>query len=46
VDGKWTDDPVVHGRVPNPYGGFNSVLVISEATANKSDTVKLPMVMR
>ena len=26
IDGVWQDDPQAVKRVPNPYGGFNSVL--------------------
>jgi 1,4-alpha-glucan branching enzyme len=26
IDGNWQDDPQATKRVPNPYGGFNSVL--------------------
>lgn len=26
IDGNWQDDPQAAKRVPNPYGGFNSVL--------------------
>lgn len=26
VDGEWRDDPGSDDRVPNPYGGMNSVL--------------------
>lgn len=26
VDGNWQDDPQAMKRVPNPYGGYNSVL--------------------
>lgn len=28
VDGEWMDDPGIPERVPNPYGGFNSVLTL------------------
>jgi len=28
VDGLWQDDPTVSCRVANPFGGFNSVLVV------------------
>ena len=26
IDGNWQDDPQAAKKVPNPYGGFNSVL--------------------
>jgi 1,4-alpha-glucan branching enzyme len=26
IDGNWQDDPQATKRVPNPYGGYNSVL--------------------
>lgn len=29
VDGQWCDDPDCTLRVPNPYGGQNSVLAVS-----------------
>jgi 1,4-alpha-glucan branching enzyme len=28
VDGQWGEDPGTPQRVANPYGGFNSVLVV------------------
>ena len=28
VDGVWTDEPGASPTVPNPYGGFNSVLEV------------------
>jgi AMP-activated protein kinase-like protein len=30
VDGEWRDDPQAARRVPNPYGGENSVMVVPE----------------
>ena len=41
VDEKWTDDPVAHNQVPNPFGGHNSILVVA-APNDKSKTVKIP----
>ena len=29
VDGAWRHDPATVGQVPNPFGGFNSVLVVA-----------------
>jgi 1,4-alpha-glucan branching enzyme len=29
VDGKWTHDPANSETRPNPFGGFNSVLVVA-----------------
>ena len=29
VDGRWQDDPNAKESVPNPFGGRNSVLVVS-----------------
>jgi len=29
VDGAWRHDPAAVGQVPNPFGGFNSVLVVA-----------------
>src|SRR5262245_41640092 len=26
IDGNWQDDPQASKKVPNPYGGYNSVL--------------------
>jgi hypothetical protein len=28
VDGRWSEDPGASQRVANPYGDFNSVLVV------------------
>ena len=28
VDGRWTEDPQASQRMPNPHGGFNSVLLV------------------
>lgn len=28
VDGQWSEDPQAAQRVANPYGGFNSVLIV------------------
>ena len=28
VDGRWQEDPVCAGRVPNAFGGYNSVLEV------------------
>jgi hypothetical protein len=28
VDGRWSEDPRASQRVANPYGGFNSVLLV------------------
>lgn len=28
VDGQWLDDPAAKETVPNPFGGFNAVLVV------------------
>jgi hypothetical protein len=28
VDGRWCEDPEATGRAANPYGGFNSVLLV------------------
>jgi hypothetical protein len=28
VDGRWSEDPGASQRVANPYGGFNSVLMV------------------
>ena len=29
VDGKWLPDPDAPERIPNPFGGFNSLLSVS-----------------
>ena len=29
VDGKWLPDPSVPEKVPNPFGGYNSLLSVS-----------------
>jgi hypothetical protein len=31
VDGQWMDDPTAKETVPNPFGGFNAVLVVESA---------------
>lgn len=36
VDGRWIPDPKASGRVANPYGGSNSILVVS-ATPEGAD---------
>ena len=28
VDGQWVDDPAAEETTPNPFGGFNAVLVV------------------
>jgi hypothetical protein len=28
VDGRWSEDPRASQRVANPYGDFNSVLIV------------------
>ena len=37
VDGQWVDDPAAKETVPNPFGGWNAVLVVRDA-AGKSQT--------
>ena len=29
VDGKWLPDPNAREKIPNPFGGFNSLLSVS-----------------
>lgn len=29
VDGQWLPDPSAHEQVPNPFGGFNSLLSVT-----------------
>lgn len=43
VDGKWTDDPVVEHRIPNPYGGHNTELIVEAPNRAKSETTKIPV---
>ena len=31
LDGQWVDDPAAKETVPNPFGGFNAVLVVAES---------------
>lgn len=31
VDGRWENDPLARELVPNPFGGFNSVLIVGPA---------------
>lgn len=31
VDGQWRCDPSANDQVPNPYGGFNSILIAGGA---------------
>lgn len=33
VDGQWADDPAARETVPNPFGGFNAVLVIADSAS-------------
>jgi 1,4-alpha-glucan branching enzyme len=33
VDGQWVDDPAAKETVPNPFGGFNAVLVVGPNAA-------------
>lgn len=28
VDGQWVDDPAAKETLPNPFGGFNAVLIV------------------
>ena len=37
VNGQWLDDPTAKETVPNPFGGFNAVLVVQPA----QDTLKV-----
>ena len=41
VDGNWSDDPVTHNQIPNPFGGHNSVLLVSDH--DQSKTAKAPL---
>lgn len=40
VDGEWADDPASHNNVPNPFGGYNSVLLV-DSPGKKSETTKI-----
>lgn len=33
VNGQWVNDPSAKEVAPNPYGGFNAVLVVAQGTA-------------
>lgn len=35
VDGEWVDDPTAAESVPNPFGGLNAVLIITEPAGEK-----------
>lgn len=35
VDGEWVSDPLVPEQIPNPHGGHNSVLVVSETPVSR-----------
>ena len=41
VNEAWTDDPVTHNRIPNPFGGYNSVLSVNAPDKKKSETTKI-----
>jgi len=45
VDGQWKPDPQARESVPNPYGGRNSILVVSSSpeAAHLADAENLPM---
>jgi hypothetical protein len=30
ADGRWLPDPFAKGAVPNPFGGVNSLLTVTE----------------
>ena len=35
VDGQWIDDPAAKETVPNPFGGINAVLVVTNSASNQ-----------
>lgn len=41
VDGKWVCDPRSPKQVPNPFGSFNSVIVVPPADAKKKSAVRV-----
>jgi len=40
VDGHWMPDPLARETVPNPFGGLNSVVHVSNGAANKSGEIR------
>lgn len=45
VDGEWMPDPLARESVPNPFGGRNSVLLVSDSpeSAHLAEAENLPM---
>jgi 1,4-alpha-glucan branching enzyme len=37
-DGKWIVDPLAERTMPNPFGGLNSVLIISKPTDRRKSS--------
>ena len=35
VDGQWVDDPAAKESVPNPFGGFNAVLFVTDSAGKR-----------
>ena len=45
VDGEWMPDPLARETVPNPFGGWNSVLTVAglPEAAHLADAASVPM---
>ena len=45
VDGQWMPDPQARESVPNPFGGRNSILIVSDSPEAKhlADAENLPL---
>lgn len=41
VNEQWTDDPVTHNYVANPFGSHNSVLVVNGPDKSKTETTRV-----
>jgi len=41
VNEQWTDDPVSHNYVPNPFGSHNSVLLVNGPDKSKTEPTKV-----
>jgi hypothetical protein len=42
IDGQWVDDPAANETVPNPFGGSNAVLVVTDAASQSEDKPQSP----
>jgi 1,4-alpha-glucan branching enzyme len=47
VDGQWMPDPLARKTMPNPFGGWNSVLEVASSpeAAHRADATEAPLKM-